>query len=145
MVEALSSSSPPYSSGASIINSPSSPHFFIPSTTRSKFCLSISSICGTISFATNCSVVSPICRCSSVKSSGVKTSSQGVSAIRYSPPLSIFSAILVTLLLNILDFLYAAMVPMWHMGTSSTASMLANCSAVLQMCTSRLEHYSTPM
>ena len=33
MLVALSSSSPPYSSGASIISSPSSPHLRIPSTT----------------------------------------------------------------------------------------------------------------
>ena len=37
--------------------------------------------------ATNCSAVAPICRCSSVKSSGVKTSSFVASGTRYSAPL----------------------------------------------------------
>jgi hypothetical protein len=87
MLVALSSSSPPYSSGQSIINSPNSPHLAIRSFTRPKSWFSISSWRGMTSFRTNRSVVAPIWRCSSVKSSGVKTSSPVTSVIRYSPPL----------------------------------------------------------
>src|SRR6266568_2537336 len=92
MLVALSSSSPPYSSGVSIISSPSSPHFFISSTISGRLCCSSSLRCGITSLKTNCSVVAPICRCSALKSSGVKTSSLFAAVIRYSAPLNSFTA-----------------------------------------------------
>jgi len=90
MLVTLSRSSPPYSAGASIMSSPASPALRI--TAAAAFMSWASSACmtGITSALTNCSAVIPMLRCSSVKSSGTKTSAPVASVIRNSAPLKSF-------------------------------------------------------
>ena len=82
----LSRPRPPYSSGISTPSSPSSPALRRSDRVVSYFRARISGMRGTISFSMNSAAVSPIMRCSSLKSSGVKTSSTRRSSRRKLPP-----------------------------------------------------------
>ena len=72
----LSMPRPPYSSGTSTAMRPSSPALRSRARVTAKFLASISAAAGSTSLVVNSSAVLAICRCSSVKSSGVKTSSR---------------------------------------------------------------------
>src|SRR3954471_22409762 len=72
--ETLSMSEPPYCSGTSMLAMPISLAFFSRSRVTWYSLCSIFSIAGRISWRANSSAVFAICWCSSVKSSGVKTS-----------------------------------------------------------------------
>ncbi len=82
----FSSSRPPYSSGTSARKRPRSAHWRSFSTTNPKSLSSIRSIFGKTSFFMNSSVVSAICFCSVVNSSGENISMPAVSANKNSPP-----------------------------------------------------------
>src|SRR5271165_3085787 len=87
MADVRSISMPPNFSGITTAGRPSLPD--LRSTeiaTPGSWCW-IASMFGTTSLFQNSSVVRPIARCSSVKSSGVKTSSVVVGSIRNEPPL----------------------------------------------------------
>src|SRR5579883_92736 len=84
----LSISMPPYCSGTSTLNSPSSPALRSNDRVTAKFLASISAAAGITSLVVNSTAVLAICRCSSVKSSGVKISSGRRSSIRKLPPLA---------------------------------------------------------
>ncbi len=92
MLVTLSRSSPPYSAGASIMRSPASPALRISAAAAAMSWASSACMAGITSAFTNCSAVTPMLRCSSVKSSGTKTSSAAASVIRNSAPLKSFFA-----------------------------------------------------
>src|SRR3990172_13225890 len=91
VVETLSRPSPPYASGTSAPSRPIAAALRSSSTIRPSFLCSSSSARGTTSPAMNSSVVCPICRCSSLKSSGMKTSPGARSSTRKLPPRIRFS------------------------------------------------------
>ena len=82
----LSISRPPYSSGISTEQSPSSLASRIKRRVTTKSFASSASPTGTTSFIAKSRVVCAICRCSSVKSSGKKQSAAVASEIRNEPP-----------------------------------------------------------
>src|SRR5271154_6068040 len=110
--EALSISNPPYSSGISIAVSPSSAASFSKRFVTEKSFASIESDAGIISLTAKLAVVSAICLCSSVKSSGKKQSAGAGSLIRKLPPAMRVAVVgsgvvivaMVLLLLRILNF-----------------------------------------
>ena len=85
-----SSPRPPYSSGMLTPTIPKSADLRINSRASCQLCFSNSSVAGRTSLSMNSRVVSAIIRCSSVKSSGVNTSSGVRSSIRKLPPTIIF-------------------------------------------------------
>src|SRR5580693_2199982 len=87
MAEVRSISMPPNFSGITTAGRPSFPDFFrIETATPGSWCW-IASTLGAISLIQNSSVVRAMARCSSVKSSGVKTSDGSVGSMRNEPPL----------------------------------------------------------
>src|SRR5215471_3387438 len=85
-MEARSISMPPYFSGRKTAVSPNSADLRRARFTTSKSCLWIASKCGSTSLRQNSSVVFAMALCSSVKSSGVKTSADGCASRRKNPP-----------------------------------------------------------
>src|SRR5215212_7155959 len=81
---------PPYSSATVAPMKPSSAPFRTSSRASFQSFFSNSGVRGRTSLSMNCRAVSAIMRCSSVKSSGVKTSSGVRSSIRKLPPTTIF-------------------------------------------------------
>ncbi len=96
----LSRPSPPYSSGISTPSRPRSPAFFMSSRVTSYFRARISGIRGTISFSMKSAVVSAIMRCSSDRSSTVKTSSGVRSSMRKLPPRAATTGVLVSVAIS---------------------------------------------
>src|SRR3990172_6882298 len=92
VVETLSRPSPPYASGTSAPSRPIAAALRSSSTIRPSFLCSSSSARGTPSPALHSSVVCPICRFSSLKASGMKTSPGARSSMRKLPPRIRFSA-----------------------------------------------------
>jgi hypothetical protein len=84
--ETLSSPSPPYCSGISTPRRPSSPALRSRSRVVSYFKARMSAVRGTTCSSTKSAAVWAIIRCSSLKSSGVKTSSGRRSSTRKLPP-----------------------------------------------------------
>src|SRR5579859_5597264 len=87
MAEAISISMPPNFSGIRMAVRPSSADFRNTETATPGVCCRMSSRFGSTSLRQNSSAVRAMARCSSVKSSGVKTSSGVRSSIRNAPPL----------------------------------------------------------
>src|SRR4029453_9801479 len=85
--EALSRSSPPYSSGTAMLSSPSSPHRRTSERANCQSLLSSRSRLGKTSLSTNSVVVLAISLCSSESFSGGKTSEEGGSSSSHEPPL----------------------------------------------------------
>ena len=109
--DTLSRLSPPYSSGTSTARRPSSPALRSSSRVASYLRERISPSRGTISFSMNSSAVCAIIRCSSVKSSGVKTSSKVRSSTRKLPPLAATTGTLVSVAMTNLPFHIRSKIP----------------------------------
>src|SRR5688572_10602616 len=92
----LSRPIPPYSSGISMPRRPSAPAFFMSSRVTSYLRARISGIRGAISFSMKSAVVSAIMRCSSDRSSTVKTSPGARSSMRKLPPRAATTGVLVS-------------------------------------------------
>src|SRR5438093_5071493 len=110
----LSRPRPPYSSGISTPSRPSSPAWRSSARVASYFRARISGSRGIISFSMNWAAVSPIMRCSSLKSSGVKTSSTRRSSMRKLPPRAARTGVLPSVAIVISSRGRAAVEPVDH-------------------------------